>query len=160
VPRKKKDNVSSFKPRGRRNVIKTNGALPESGSVPEPRTAMPIAEAMNQAIKDLGPLNIDPSRAVNQLTELGGLLEDVRARKAAYEARHEEAQTAKKSWESARELLEYKVKAFTHPAELPLLDAAKVESVDVSAALVPLAESLVGSDTKVGEVAPASTEVF
>lgn len=108
---------------------KPNGGLPESREVapgdPEP---VPIGEAMRRAVETLGAAKVDPGLALFQLLELGKCYEEVARRQAAYEARAEDAKTAKKSLEGARELLLGKVRLFTHPTSLPLFDTAEAEA--------------------------------
>lgn len=111
--------------RGRVNTIPSNGDLPQSAEIlPEP---ISIGEAMRKAAEALGDMVIDLELAPAQLRELGELYEDVARRQAAFNAKNEEAKTAKKSLESAQEMLLGKVKAFTHPAPLPLFDQQQAE---------------------------------
>lgn len=110
----------------RSRTIKPNGSMPESAPVPpEPEPKIPIGEAMRRAVEELGDVKIDNDLAPQQLRELAECYEDVTRRRAAFNERNEEAKTAKKSLESATDLLLEKVRAFTHPSPLPLFDAAE-----------------------------------
>lgn len=105
---------------------RSNGNLSQSVEVaPEP---VPIGEAMRLAVEQLGESRVDPALAPTQLIELGYCYEEVVRRKAAFEAKNDDAKVAKKSLESATELLLEKVRACTHPAALPLFD--QVEAKD------------------------------
>jgi hypothetical protein len=113
----------------RSRTIKPNGGLVESLPVPaEPTETVPIGEAMRRAVEALGDVKVDPGLAPTQLLELGECYEDVARRQAAYDAKAEEAKTARKSLESAKELLLEKVRTFTHPAPLPLFDTSQAEA--------------------------------
>lgn len=125
--RKKRGLKSAAK---RVNTIKANGGLPESRAIaPEPDAErLPIGEAMRRAVEELGDVKIDDDLAPSQLRQLADCYEDVTRRQAAFNAKSEEAKTAKKSLESATDLLLEKVRAFTHPSPLPLFDQASAES--------------------------------
>lgn len=113
----------------RSRTVRPNGALPESlQSAPEPEDKIPVGEAMRRAVEALGEVIVDDSLAPQQMKELGACYEEVTRRQAAFDARAEEAKTAKKSLESAQELLLEKVRSFTHPAPLPLFDHAEREA--------------------------------
>lgn len=104
----------------------SSGALSESAEVlPE---KVNIGEAMRRAVEALGDTTVDPSLAPTQMLELADCYEQVVRMQAAFDARAEEAKTAKKSLESATSLLLEKVRTFTHPAPLPLFDAAAREA--------------------------------
>lgn len=104
---------------------KPNGGLSESVEVaPEKIT---IGEAMRRAVEDLGPVTIDAELSAAQLRQLAECYEDVIRRKAAFNEKADDAKTAKKSLESATELLLEKVRSFTHPSPLPLFDQAEAE---------------------------------
>lgn len=110
------------------NTIKANGGLPESRTIlPEVVT---IGEAMRRAVEALGDVTIDDSLAPQQLRELGESYEEVVRMQAAYDAKADAAKIAKKALESTEALLREKVRAFTHPAPLPLFDAGFVDAVD------------------------------
>lgn len=112
--------------RGR--TMKSNGSVEETVNVaPEPDTRIPIGEAMRLAVEKLGDVKIDNDLAPSQLAQLGECYEDVTRRQAAFDAKSEEAKTAKKSLESATELLLEKVRSFTHPSPLPLFDNVERE---------------------------------
>lgn len=114
---------------GRRNTHKANGSVAESAAaVPEPETKITIGEAMRRAVEELGEVIVDDTLAPQQLRELGECYEEVARRQAAYDAKAEEAKTAKKSLESAQALILEKVRTYTHPAPLPLFDAAQAEA--------------------------------
>lgn len=98
-----------------------------SESVEVAPSLVPVGEAMRLAVEQLGDVKIDPELAVSQLRQLSDCFEEVTRRKAAYEAKAEESKTAKKSLESATELLLEKVRSFTHPTALPLFDQAEAE---------------------------------
>lgn len=113
----------------RMNVVKGNGALPTSTEVaPADDHKIPIGEAMRKAVADLGDVAIDNELAPQQLRELGDCFEEVTRRRAAYNARAEEAKTAKKGLDAATDLLLEKVRTFTHPAPLPLFDQRQAEA--------------------------------
>lgn len=110
----------------RLNTIKPNGGLPQSQEVaPE---AVPIGEAVRRAIEQLGDVQIDPELAPKQMRELAECYENVAREQAAYDAKAEAAKVAKKSLESATNLILERIRAFTHPAPLPLFDAAEREA--------------------------------
>jgi hypothetical protein len=121
-----------FKPeRTKTRASKTNGALTHrvtthdgnaSTSMEVAPEKVNIGEAMRLAVEALGERVIDNDLAPQQLAELGGVLEDITRRRAAFDAKNEEAKTAKKSLESALDLLVEKVRSFTHPIALPLFD--------------------------------------
>jgi len=108
---------------------KSNGAMPESHAVPidEPEH-IPVGEAMRLAVEALGDVVIDNDLAPEQLRQLAACYEDVTRRQAAFNAKNDEAKTAKKSLESATNLLLEKVRTFTHPVALPLFDQTARES--------------------------------
>ena len=108
--------------------------IPSNGSVEQPIVVapdvderVPIGDAMRVAVEKLGDIKIDSDLAVGQLRELGEVVEEIARRQAAYDARAEEAKTAKKSLESAQELLVEKARSFTHPTSLPLFDETQAE---------------------------------
>lgn len=82
---------------------------------------------MRRAVEELGDNVINTDLAPAQLRELGECYEEVARRQAAFNAKNDEAKTAKKSLESAQELLLAKVKEFTHPTPLPLFDQDEAE---------------------------------
>jgi hypothetical protein len=107
--------------RGR--TVKSNGSVDEPIVVaPDVVETVTIGEAMRIAVEKLGDITIDPTLAVGQLRELGEVVEEIARRQAAFDAKSEEAKTAKKSLESAQELLQEKTRSFTHPSPLPLFD--------------------------------------
>lgn len=115
---------------GRTNTIKSNGGLPESQAVApttEPERVT-VGEAMRRAVEALGPPTVDDQLASQQLRDLAVDVEEVAKRKAAYEARQEEAKTAKQSLDKARELLEEKLRMYTHAKPLPLFDQKEREA--------------------------------
>lgn len=112
--------------RGRK--IKANGGVTESLPVAaEPNETITVGEAMRRAVESLGSVTISDELAPQQLRELGTLYEEVASRQAAYDAKAEEAKTAKKSLEVAQEMLLSRVKEFTHPSPLPLFDTTQAE---------------------------------
>jgi len=111
--------------RHRANVIPSNGDLPTSTEVAPEK--IPIGEAMRKAVEELGDVVVDNELAPQQLRELGDCFEEVTRRRAAYNARAEEAKTAKKGLDAATELLLEKVRTFTHPKPLPLFDQKQAE---------------------------------
>lgn len=122
---KKPETLTEASARGRVNTIPSNGDLPSSVEVaPEP---VSIGEVMRQALDELGDIAIDPDLAIGQLHEIGEAYEEVVRRQAAYNARAEEAKTAKKSLEAAQEMVLEKVRAATHPKPLPLFDHQQAE---------------------------------
>lgn len=133
---KKKSTARAAKPKPRRPdgtithrmvTHKPNGAMSESVEVAPEETKVPIGEAMRQAVEQLGEVIIDRELAPKQMRELSDLYEDVTRRKAAYAAKADDAKIAKKSLESATDLLLEKVRLFTHPVALPLFDKAEAE---------------------------------
>lgn len=109
-------------------TVKANGGLPEGHAepVPEP-THVRIGEAMRLAVEELGDVKIDRELAPQQLSELADCYEEITRRQAAFNEKADEAKTAKKSLESATNLLLEKVRAFTHPKPLPLFDHEQAE---------------------------------
>lgn len=87
-----------------------------------------IDEAMRRAVEALGEQKVDQNLAPTQMLELADCFEQVTRMQAAFDARSEEAKTAKKSLESATNLLLEKVRSFTHPAPLPLFDGQQREA--------------------------------
>lgn len=109
----------------RLHTFKGNGAPAESREVaPEP---IPIGEAMRRAVDALGEVVIDDGLASAQLRELAELYERVTAEQTAFDEKAEAAKVAKKSVESATNLLLERVRAFTHAAPLPLFDQQQAE---------------------------------
>ena len=103
----------------------SNGAHSESAEVlPE---KVPIGEAMRKAVEALGDVEIDSALAPTQMLELAECYDQVVRMQAAFDARSEDAKTAKKSLDSAQNLLLDRVKQFTHPAPLPLFDGPQRE---------------------------------
>lgn len=88
---------------------------------------VPIGEAMRRAVEALGDVQIDETLAPRQLAELADCYEQITREQAAFDAKSEEAKTAKKALESATNLLLEKVRAFTHSAPLPLFDQKQAE---------------------------------
>ena len=82
---------------------------------------------MRRAVEELGAVKIEDDLAPHQMLELAECFEDITRRRAAFNQKADEAKTAKKSLESATELLLEKVRSFTHPKALPLFDAAERE---------------------------------
>lgn len=112
--------------RGR--TIPSNGSVEQPINVaPDVETKVSIGEAMRLAVEKLGDVKIDNDLAPQQLRELGECYEDVARRQAAFDAKSEEAKTAKKSLESATALMLEKVRSFTHPAPMPLFDHEQAE---------------------------------
>lgn len=104
---------------------KPNGGISESAEVAPPTKT--VGEAMRLAVKELGPVVIDEGAAVGQMRQLADYYDRVAEERAAYNAKADAARIAKKSLESAVELLLERVKAFTHGPSLPLFDAAERE---------------------------------
>jgi hypothetical protein len=112
--------------RTRVTTLPSNGDHPSSMEVaPEPK---PIAQAMREAVDALGDVQIDPDLAPSQLRQLSDAYENVTKAKAAFNAKNDDAKVAKKALESATDFLLERVKAFTHPAALPLFDTKQAES--------------------------------
>jgi hypothetical protein len=86
-----------------------------------------VGEAMRRAVEALGETTVDAALAPTQMLELSDCYEQVVRMQAAFDARSEDAKTAKKSLESAQGLLLEKVRLFTHPAPLPLFDGKERE---------------------------------
>jgi len=108
------------------NTVRSNGAPSESAEVaPAPMT---VGEAMRRAVEELGEVVIDEQLAAAHLRELAECYEQVTKEQAAYNQKAEVAKTAKKSLESATNLLLEKVRMFTHPEALPLFDQAQAEA--------------------------------
>lgn len=128
------------------NTIKPNGGLPES-KLAGPIEVVTIGEAMRRAVEALGDVTIDDGLAPQQLRELGESYEEVVRMQAAYDAKADAAKIAKKALESTEALLREKVRAFTHPAPLPLFDHVQAEA-DVDA--------MVNEGGPVGELAEAT----
>lgn len=102
------------------------GAPPTSTEVaPEP---VPVGEAMRRAVEALGEVTIEDDLAASQLRQLAELYENVAKEQAAYDARAEACKVAKKSLESATNMLLEQVRAFTHAKPLPLFDQKKAEA--------------------------------
>lgn len=112
--------------RSRVNTIHSNGD--QSSSMEVAPETVSVGEAMRQAVKALGDVKIDNDLAPAQLRAIGEAYEEVVRRGAAFNAKREEAVTAKKSLEAAQEILNEKVRASTHPTPLPLFDTDKEES--------------------------------
>jgi hypothetical protein len=125
-PRRRARASSTRPTAGRVNTIRGNGALPESMEAAPEKVS--IGEAMRQAVEALGDVVIDTTLAPSQMRELAAIYEDITQRQAVYAAKADEAKVAKKSLESATELLLQRVRDFTHPAPLPLFDAAEREA--------------------------------
>lgn len=123
-----------------------NGSAPESAEVLPER--VPIGEAMRQAVEALGEVVIDDTLAPAHLRELSEHYEQVVRMQAAFDARSAEAKTAKKSLESATNLLLEKVRAFTHPVALPLFDAKEREAE--TQAMLDAAPAAAGKDAAAG----------
>lgn len=104
----------------------TNGSPSTSTEVAPEKVN--IGEAMRRAVEALGEQKVDPNLAPIQMLELADAYEQVTRMQAAFDARSEEAKTAKKSLESATNLLLEKVRSFTHPAPLPLFDGQQREA--------------------------------
>lgn len=109
----------------RLNTIKPNGGLPASQEVAPEKVS--VGEAMRRAVEQLGPVTIDAQLAAAQMEELAVCYDEIAKRQAAYDAKAEEAKTAKKSLESAENLLLTRVKEYTHSKPLPLFDQAAAE---------------------------------
>ena len=108
------------------NTVRSDGAPPESREVaPAPVT---VGEAMRRAVEELGEVIIDDQLAASQLRELADCYEQVTKEQAAYNQKAEAAKVAKKSLESATNLLLEKVRTFTHPQALPLFDQDQAEA--------------------------------
>lgn len=116
----------------RKTVIHRVNRHTSNGSPSESAEVLPekvnIGEAMRRAVEALGEARVDAGLAPTQLLELSECYEQVVRMQAAFDARSEEAKTAKKSLESAQALLLEKVRAFTHPAPLPLFDGKQREA--------------------------------
>ncbi len=124
------EGAAESKPNGHAGPVTTvpsNGSLPETHTQTVEDTRIPIGEAMRRAVEELGERTIDTDLAAAQMAELAGCYEDVVRRQAAYTAKAEEAKTAKKSLESATEMVLQKIRAFTHGASLPLFDSKERE---------------------------------
>jgi hypothetical protein len=116
---------TDVEPQHRVNTINSNGDQPESREVaPEKVT---VGEAMRRAVENLGEVVIDETMAPAQLRELAECFEQVTREQAAFDAKSEEAKTAKKALESATNLLLEKVRTFTHPTPMPLFDQQQAE---------------------------------
>lgn len=112
--------------RGR--TVKSSGSVDQPNLIaPEPEERVNIGEAMRIAVEKLGDVKVDNDLAPSQMAQLGECYEEVTRRQAAFDAKSEEAKTAKKSLESATELLLEKVRSFTHPSPLPLFDHEQEE---------------------------------
>lgn len=139
--------IGEVKPRGkvthRVNTIKGNGSLPTSREVLPPVADddlhVPIAEAMRRAVEALGEVVVDDTLAADQLRQLADYYEEVTRAQAAFAQRSEAAKIAKKSLESATEMLLERVRAFTHPVALPLFD--QVQAEDDQAAMEAAADA-------------------
>jgi hypothetical protein len=107
------------------NTIKGNGAMPTSTEIAPAEPT--IGEAMRLAVEALGDVVIDENLAPAQMRELAEAYERVTEEKAAFDKKNDAAKVAKKAWESAQNLLLEKVRAFTHPAPLPLFDQQQAE---------------------------------
>lgn len=124
-PPKDPETLTAAAARGRVNTIPSNGDLPSSVEV-APET-VPVGEAIRRAVEELGDVVISDELAPGQLRQLGDAYEEVAKRAAEYAAKSEAAKIAKKSYDSAVEFLLERVKAFTHPAPLPLFDTQQAE---------------------------------
>lgn len=109
----------------RLNTINPNGGRPASQEVAPEKVS--VGEAMRRAVEQLGPVTIDAQLAAAQMEELAVCYDEIAKRQAAYDAKSEEAKTAKKSLESAENLLLERVREFTHAASLPLFDETQAE---------------------------------
>lgn len=109
----------------RTTTFPPNGDMPSSGEVLPEKVA--IGEAMRRAVEALGDVQIDDDLAPSQLRQLGEIIEDITRRQAAFNLKNDEAKTAKKSLESAQELLILMCCEFTHPSPLPLFDQKQAE---------------------------------
>jgi hypothetical protein len=106
-----------------------------------------VGEAVRQAVEALGVPAFDNGLSPEQLKDLSDAYDAVVRETAAYKAKKWAAKIAKDSLKSATELLLGKVKTFTHPAPLPLFEAAKeadavaqmVAGTDSSEAVQPVA---------------------
>lgn len=126
-PRAKKNTNGSGEPVSHRvNTISGNGDAPTSTEIApaEPTTA----EIMRRAVEALGDVTIDDQLAPSQMRQAGEMIEQIERAKAAYLAKAEAAKTAKKTLESAQEMLQTFVKECTHPTPLPLFDGAQAET--------------------------------
>jgi hypothetical protein len=120
---------NAVKPRTGRKKWSANriNTLPAGGDAPESREVAPeaptVGDAIRQAMEALGDVTIDESQAARQLRVLAELYEEVAEAQAAYDAKAEEAKTAKKGLEGATNELLEQVRAFTHgKAATPLFD--------------------------------------
>lgn len=140
---------------GRTNTHKSNGSLPESQAVApttEPER-VPIAEAMRQAEEALGTMSIDRDHAAEQLGDIASAQIDVVRRQAAVNARAEELKTAKKSLESARALVDEKIRMYAFPTSAgPLIDLATREADQE--AMLDAAEQ----DAPLGDLEPSEVD--
>lgn len=109
-------------------TVKANGGIPDTHPESVAPERVPIGEAMRQAVEALCDVKIDHELAPQQLAELAGCYEEITRRQAAFHEKNEDAKTAKKSLESATELLLEKVRTFTHLAPLPLFDHVEAEA--------------------------------
>lgn len=157
----KKKAAAKTKPRakaGRKNwsaqrgrTVKSSGSVDQPIQVaPEPEERVTIGEAMRIAVEKLGDVNVDKDLAPSQMAQLGECYEEWTRRQAAFDAKSEEAKTAKKSLESATELLLEKVRSFTHPSPLPLFDQKEAED--------DRAEMVAGGDVEELGIEPPKTE--
>lgn len=115
---------------GRMNTHKSNGSLPESQAVAptaEPER-VPVGEAMRMAVEALGPVTVDGELAAQQMRDLAADYDEVERRKAAFNAKAEEAKTAKKALDAATELLLEKLRTYTHATPMPLFDETQAEA--------------------------------
>lgn len=105
--------------------------FPSNGDAPsaiEPAPLRPtIGEIIRKAVLDLGEAKVDPDLATQQLRQLGEAVEEITRRKAEFDARSDEAKTAKKGYEGAVDHLVRLATEFTHPTPLPLFDASERE---------------------------------
>lgn len=140
---------------GRVTTFPSNGDAPSTGDVLPEKVS--IGEAMRRAVEDLGEVVIDTDLAPSQLRQLADLYEDWARRDAAFNAKNEEAKTAKKSAESAKDVLLLHVKEFTHPKALPLFDGPQaVEDVEnMQNAAAHIAASVDSMELESGDTALA-----
>jgi hypothetical protein len=109
--------------RSKMQIVKPGGALPEASFAP-----VPVAEAIASAQESLGEPKTDEGLTADQARQLSECSERVDRARKVYEDKREAAKTAKEALDGARDELERKVKAFTHPEPLPLFDGKQAEA--------------------------------
>lgn len=132
----------------------SNGSLPSTSTVLVEDNKVSIGEAMRRAVEELGDRTIDSQLAAGQMVELADCYEEVVRRQAAFNAKNDEAKTAKKSLESAEALVLEKIRTFTHAAALPLFDHIERENDQAAMEGAATADAPLWNEER--EAAPAS----